>query len=120
MIRLYELPFSFTPHAQAKSNCDVGGTHHMTAPVPARTLSTKLGRYSSLSVLSVLQPSMHLSLMLDTLLTVDHAINIVALGPTPIIQWTGTYGFLLIQHIMLGAGDESRFLHAPYRQERHG
>jgi hypothetical protein len=46
LILLYELGVSVEAGILA---------HHMTAPVPARTLSAKLGRYSSLSVLSAHQ-----------------------------------------------------------------
>lgn len=52
-------------------------TYHITAPVPARTLSAKLGRYSSFRVLSEVRGGGE-----RTALTVDIAGHIHAISPT--------------------------------------
>ena len=89
----------------------------MIAPVPALTVSAKLGRYSSLTVLSADQSR---DPVVVDWLTIDVARDIMAVCPRAVDDRASTHRLLLVQEIVLGAGDESRGLHASDCQKGHG
>lgn len=92
---------------------------HMTAPTPARTASAKLGRYSSLTVLSVRVQHRRASELAQKR-TIHHRVDVGTPRPVPLVQRAFAYGFLLVQKVVLCTCDQARRLRRADGNVRHG